>query len=202
MQFDFIIFATTFLLIFLAELPDKSLMVTVVLSTKQPRSAVWLGAAIAFGIQATIAVTAGALLTSLPETLVLSIVLAIFTLGALFLFRSAWQERAKVGIDTEEISQAAIKRSWISAVALTFGVVFTAEWGDLTQLTAAARAAETGNPLSVGLGAWGAEIVVAAIGVWVGYRIKDKLKPATLHLFTGSLLSILAVLTIVELVTN
>ncbi|MBP9233201.1 MAG: TMEM165/GDT1 family protein [Hyphomonadaceae bacterium] len=34
-----------------------------------------------------------------------------------------------------------------------FLVIFEAEWGDLTQLATAALVAQTGHPLSVGIGA-------------------------------------------------
>jgi len=102
-RFDFAVFISTFLFILPAELPDKSFIMTLVLATKQPRSAVWLGASIAFGIQAAIAVTAGSLLTRLPRELVVSIVLLIFCAGAAFLFRESWKERRHIGVDAEEI---------------------------------------------------------------------------------------------------
>jgi len=83
---------------------------------------------------------------------------------------------------------------------LTLGIVFTAEWGDITQIAAAANAAATGLPLSVGLGAWAAEIVVAGAGVWLGERIRTRIHPAQLHFITGVVLVVLAVFSAVELV--
>ena len=46
----------------------------------------------------------------------------------------------------------------LRAFATTFAVIFTAEWGDLTQLVTAGQAARTGESLSVFLGAWAALI--------------------------------------------
>lgn len=197
MQFEPSVFLTTFAFILPAELPDKSFIVTLMLATKQKRSAVWAGAAIAFGLQAFIAVTAGQLLTALPSKLVAGVVFTIFTAGAIYLYRSAWKERGS-RVETEEI-ETKIHTSWFRAALMTLGIVFTAEWGDITQLAAAANSASTGNALSVGLGAWLAEITVAGLGVWLGFRIKDKLRPDILHLITAIVLTFLAVVALTEL---
>ncbi|MEN9710740.1 MAG: hypothetical protein RL441_732 [Actinomycetota bacterium] len=201
MNFDVIVFLTTFALILPAELPDKSFIMTLVLATKQPRFAVWVGAAIAFALQATIAVTAGGLLSALPRKPVIGVVIVIFAIGATYLFRSAWKERQEVGIETEEVEKAKTRRTWGSAMLLTLGVIFTAEWGDITQISAAANAAATGNPLSVGLGAWTAEITVAALGVWLGDRIRGRIHPAQLHLVSGCVLVLLGLLAFSEFLT-
>ncbi|MFZ8925221.1 MAG: TMEM165/GDT1 family protein, partial [Candidatus Nanopelagicales bacterium] len=62
-----------FLLIFPAELPDKTFIATLVLSTRYRRVAVWLGVAAAFAVQTAIAVAAGGLLSLLPQRLVLGV---------------------------------------------------------------------------------------------------------------------------------
>ena len=123
---------------------------------------------------------------------------AIFIAGAIFLFHSAWKERSAVGVEAEEVAVAATRRTWGSAVLLTLGVIFTAEWGDITQISAAANAAATGNPLSVGLGAWLAEITVAGLGVWLGDRISGRIHPARLHFISGCVLVILCLLALGE----
>ena len=198
MTFDIIVFLTTFALILPAELPDKSFLMTLVLATKQPRFAVWVGASIAFALQATIAVTAGGLLSALPRKPVVGVVMLIFIVGAAFLFRSAWKERQKIGVEAEEVDAARTRRTWGSAMLLTLGVIFTAEWGDITQISAAANAAATGNPLSVGLGAWAAEITVAGLGVWLGDRISGRIHPSRLHAVTGVVLIVLAIVAMRE----
>jgi putative Ca2+/H+ antiporter (TMEM165/GDT1 family) len=200
-HFDLIVFLTTFALILPAELPDKSFIMTLVLATKQPRFAVWLGAALAFGLQATIAVSAGSLLGALPKVVVISVVLTIFLVGAFILLRMAWKERNTSGIEVDE-STHPTRKAWGAATLLTFGIVFTAEWGDITQIAAAATSASTGNPLSVGLGAWAAEIVVAGLGVFIGEKIRTKIRPAQLHLVTGCVMLTLATIAAFELVTN
>jgi putative Ca2+/H+ antiporter (TMEM165/GDT1 family) len=198
--FDIIVFLTTFALILPAELPDKSFLMTLVLATKQPRFAVWVGASIAFALQATIAVSAGGLLSALPRKPVVGVVMVIFMAGAFFLFRSAWKERQQIGVETEEVEAASTPRTWGSAMLLTLGVIFTAEWGDITQISAAANAAATGNPLSVGLGAWAAEITVAGLGVWLGDRIRGRIHPSRLHAITGIVLTVLSIVAMREFI--
>ena len=64
---DFTIFALTFGAIFIVELPDKTFIAALVLSTRYRPLLVWLGVGLAFFLQVLIAVTAGQLATLLPE---------------------------------------------------------------------------------------------------------------------------------------
>ena len=49
----------------------------------------------------------------------------------------------------------------LHAVGVSFALLFAAEWGDLTQLIAAAQSARTGLPLSVFVGSWCALAAIA-----------------------------------------
>ena len=109
---DIGVLLATFLVIFPAELPDKSFIATLVLATRYPKVWVWLGATVAFGIQMVIAVAAGQLLGLLPRTLVLGVTAVLFALGAVLLLRSGL--RAKAAEDAEETEEA----EEIAAVAL------------------------------------------------------------------------------------
>ena len=60
-------FFVTLALIIPAELPDKTFIATLVLSTRYRPVVVWLGVSTAFAVQTTIAVAAGQLLALLPE---------------------------------------------------------------------------------------------------------------------------------------
>ena len=71
-----------FLLILPAELPDKTFIATLVLSTRYSRIAVWLGVIVAFAVQTAIAVAAGGLLSLLPQRIVLGITFILFAAGA------------------------------------------------------------------------------------------------------------------------
>ncbi len=75
-------FFATFAVVFLAELPDKTMVATLVLTTTYRRAFwVWLGAAAAFLVHVTVAVVAGDLLGRLPERPVKLAVAALFAVG-------------------------------------------------------------------------------------------------------------------------
>ena len=86
---DLTVVAVTFGTIFLVELPDKTFIAALVLSTRYKPFAVWIGVGIAFLVQTIVAVTAGALATLLPDTLVKTVAIAIFVIGAFVLFKTA-----------------------------------------------------------------------------------------------------------------
>ena len=166
-----------FILIFPAELPDKTFIATLVLSTRYRRLAVWIGVAVAFAVQSAIAVAAGGLLALLPQRLVLGITFLLFAAGAILMLvsglRARSAEMAEEESEAEEFEESAARRAGASTstwrIALTsFIVLFTAEWGDLSQLLTAGLAARTGEPFSVFLGAWLALIIVAGIAVLIG----------------------------------
>jgi putative Ca2+/H+ antiporter (TMEM165/GDT1 family) len=202
---DLAVLLATFAVIFPAELPDKSFIATLVLATRYPRLWVWLGASAAFGIQMLIAVAAGQLLSYLPRVLVLGVTAALFAIGAVVLVRGGLRARAdELAEEAEEIEEFEAKavagKHGLAAFATTFAVIFTAEWGDLTQLVTAGQAARTDSPLSVFLGSWLALIAVAGIGVLVGSWLQQRVPLWRIRVVSGGLLALLAVVTVVELV--
>ena len=202
---DLGVLLATFAVIFPAELPDKSFIATLVLATGYSRLWVWLGASVAFGVQMGIAVAAGRLLSLLPRTLVLAVTAVLFAVGAVVLLRGGLRARAEEEADEdEEIEQIAARavggRHGMAAFATTFAVIFTAEWGDLTQLIAAGQAARTDSPLSVFLGSWLALCAVAGIGVLVGSWLQRRLPLWRIRLISAGLLAVLALVTVGELV--
>ena len=93
-------FVATFVAVFLAELPDKTMVATLVLTTTYRRAFwVWLGAAAAFLVHVTVAVIAGDLLARLPDRPVKAVVAVLFAVGAIVL----WRQRGEpVDPDQEE----------------------------------------------------------------------------------------------------
>ena len=61
-------FLAIFALMFLLELPDKTMIATIVMSTKVRPSSIVIGASTGFVVQMGIAVAAGGLLTLFPRT--------------------------------------------------------------------------------------------------------------------------------------
>jgi Ca2+/H+ antiporter, TMEM165/GDT1 family len=172
--------AAAFATVFLAELPDKTMVATIVLSARFHRPlAVWAGAASALTLQMVIAVAAGQLLRLLPDRPVRFAVAAMFAIGAVVLWRS--QSAADGAADSAEAVAEDAKRLSFRRIAVTvFGIVFVAEWGDLTQL-ATASLATTRPPLSVLVGASLAMITVSAIGVVAGRALLRVVPERILH---------------------
>jgi putative Ca2+/H+ antiporter (TMEM165/GDT1 family) len=186
----------SFVLILPVELPDKTLFATLVLATRFPPLPVFLGVGLAFGLQSAIAVTAGSLLTLLPEALVRAVVAVLFLIGAVLL----WREARKGSEDEEAAAQARENTSFLRAAAISFGVLFAAEWGDLSQLATAGLAARFGEPLSVFVGSWAALLVIAALAAFLGRKLADRLPVALLHRIAAVLFLVFAIVAAVETV--
>jgi putative Ca2+/H+ antiporter (TMEM165/GDT1 family) len=204
---DLAIVVTTFALILPAELPDKTFIATLVLATRFRRLWVWLGVAAAFFVQVLIAVTAGGLLALLPQRLVLGVTFVLFAVGAAIMIKgglaSRAQEQAEEADEEAEIASRADEQHPTSAIrifATSFVILFTAEWGDLSQLLTAGLAARTGDPLSVFLGSWSALLVVSGVAVLVGAWLRTRVPIWRVRLISGGILTALAIWTAVEFV--
>lgn len=198
-----------FILIFPAELPDKTFIATLVLSTRYRRLAVWIGVALAFAVQCAIAVAAGGLLSLLPQRLVLGITCVLFAAGAVLMLVSGLRARnaemAEEGEEAEEFEEAAARHargstSTLRIAVTSFIVLFTAEWGDLSQLLTAGLAARTGEPFSVFIGAWLALIIVAGIAVLIGGWLQKRVALWRIRLVSAAVLAALAAWTLVEFI--
>jgi Ca2+/H+ antiporter, TMEM165/GDT1 family len=153
--FDLAVIGTVFGLIFVAELPDKTAIASLVLAAKYRASWVFSGVAAAFVIHVVIAVAAGSLIALLPHRPVEAIVGVLFLVGAILLWvRGAGEEEEAAGRADETAADA----SFIRVAGTSFAVIFVAEFGDLTQILCANLAARYHSPLSVGIG--------AVLGLW------------------------------------
>ena len=188
--------ATAFLLVLPVELPDKTLFASLVLATRFPPLPVFIGVGTAFGLQVAIAVTAGSLLSLLPEALVTGVVALLFLVGAVILWRSATGEAEDGG----EVADAREQTSFLRAAAISFGVLFAAEWGDLSQLATAGLAARYDAPVSVFVGSWAALLVVSGLAVFLGKKLADRLPIALIRRVAAGLFLVFAVVAAVETV--
>lgn len=156
---DLGIIVTVFALAFVAELPDKSAVAALVLGTRFPWPWVFSGIAAAFLTHVVIAVSAGQLLHLLPGRLLEALIAALFLLGAWLIWREGTHQD-DVGAEGEaEVSgKGAEGAGFLKVASLGYGVIFVAEWGDLTQILTANLAAKYDDPLSVGIG--------VTVGLW------------------------------------
>jgi Ca2+/H+ antiporter, TMEM165/GDT1 family len=154
--------ATVFAVIFLAELPDKTALASLILGSRYRPPYVFAGVAVAFAVHTTLAVTAGGLLGLLPHRALQIIVAVLFGLGAILLLRG----RRGHG---EHLDLHGHQPGFWRVAATSFAVILVAEFGDLTQIATAALAARYHDPVSVGAGAVLALWAVAALAI-VGGR--------------------------------
>ncbi|HEX4788952.1 MAG TPA: TMEM165/GDT1 family protein [Actinospica sp.] len=159
------VIATTFALIFLAELPDKTALASLVLATRYPGRYVFLGAAGGFTVQVALAVAAGALLALMPHRALEAVVAALFLIGAGLML---WHSRGGAQEEDEpEVKQ--VSSPW-RAMLVSFGVITVAEFGDLTQIVTANLAAKY-DWASVSVGALAALWLVAGLAVLGGQTL-------------------------------
>ena len=181
-----------FPVIFLGELPDKTMFASLVLASRGKPAAVWAGAAAAFTVHVVIAVTIGASLFAIvPERLLEAMVAMMFLVGAFLALRTE-EEADDVAVAEKRSNTAAAKTA-----STAFGVVFIAEWGDLTQILTANLAARYHQPFSVAVGAALALWAVAGVAVTGGQRLLRLLPVTRVRQVTAAILVVLAIISAV-----
>ncbi|HVX21462.1 MAG TPA: TMEM165/GDT1 family protein [Acidimicrobiales bacterium] len=159
------VIATVFALVAVAELPDKTMIATLVMGSRGRPGWVWLGCAGAFLVHVILAVVAGRLLELLPHRVLEIVVTVLFFGGAVYLLvvtEKGEEEKGKEAAAAEDEV-----RPWKIAGA-AFGVILVGEFGDLTQLLTVNLTAKYHQPISVFIGALLALWGVAALGAFGG----------------------------------
>jgi len=181
------IVGAVFAVIFIGELPDKTMFASMVMSTRGHPFAVWLGSAGAFAVHVVIATTLGTVVFHLLSPRVVDAVVAvIFLVGAGIVTAEAIREYKRK--DDPEPPPAPPPRPGRTAVT-AFAVIFAAEWGDLTQLLTANLAAHYHDPLSVATGATLALWAVSAIAVTSGRWLSSVIDEVAIRIGTAVLLA-------------
>jgi Ca2+/H+ antiporter, TMEM165/GDT1 family len=187
------VFAIAFVAILLVELPDKTMVATLVLSTRYRRRPVLVGVAAAFAVQCAVAVTAGGLLHLLPHRVLEAVVALLFAVGAVLLFRESVntdEDEADVQAGTAADARLSDRRIF----GISFGVLFAAEWGDASQLATAGLVARYGQPVAIGLGAFVALVGVAGLAMLVGKVILRRVPLQLVHRIAAAMFAVFAVL--------
>ncbi len=189
-------FLGIFALMFLLELPDKTMIATIIMSTKARPSSIVIGASAGFVVQMGIAVGAGGLLTLLPVHVKDVIVAVLFLAGAGYLLLSRESTAEKKGAE-EARSEKPSTRS--REIATAFGVIFVSEFGDLTQIQAANFAAKTHELLGVFVAASLALICVSFLGAYGGQFLQRIVPVTWIRLIGGLIFAALGIYTLVRL---
>jgi putative Ca2+/H+ antiporter (TMEM165/GDT1 family) len=192
-------FLGIFALMFLLELPDKTMIATIVMSTRARPSSIVVGASAGFVAQMAIAVGAGGLLTLLPAHVKDIIVGALFLAGAAFLFLSHESTAEQVG-EARALSEHRSTR--LKEIVTAFSVIFVTEFGDLTQIQAANLTVKTRQPLEVFFAGSAAMISVSFLGAYGGQLLQRVVPLAWIRRGGGVIFLGLGLYTFISLATS
>lgn len=170
------LFASTFALIFVAELPDKTAFATLIMATRSHPAAIFVGVALAFLVQTAVAVCFGKAFGMLPEHWVR------MASGVLFLAFAVMAWFRKHNSDGDGDTGAEKSKTFARTVLSSFIVIFIAEWGDLTQLATATLVAKYPADIptvfiSSVLALWS----TTAVAVLIGNRAKNWINPVLIQ---------------------
>jgi putative Ca2+/H+ antiporter (TMEM165/GDT1 family) len=200
MEFSLAVAAVVFGTIFVVELPDKTFIATLVLSTRFRPLLVWFGVTAAFLIQTLVAVLVGGLLAQLPRTPVQVVAALMFLIGGIILIRGAASADEEEKETEEEFShKGAAAATGLRAVATSFVVLFLAEWGDLSQLFTASMVLRYDEPLSVFVGAFTALAAVSALAALLGRALLATIHLSTIRRIGGGVCLLIALFTVLEI---
>lgn len=197
---DLAAIAISFAAIFVVELPDKTFIAALVLSTRYRPWAVWVGVGLAFLVQTLIAVTVGKVVTFLPQEVVQGVAAVIFLAGAVLLLREAPKaDAAEAETEEEYAAKAGQAKGPLASVVTSFLVLFAAEWGDLSQLLTISLVGRFHEPVSVFIGAWGALLAVSGLAVVAGRVLLRRVRLSVIHYIGAAVCLLLAAYTLYEL---
>jgi len=175
---------STFTLIALAEIGDKSQLVCMTLVARHRHWPVILGATAAFIVLNSLAVLFGAgVAVWVPERVAAGIVAVLF--GAFGIHTLFKQDDAESGDVTE--------KSGHGIFLTTLTLILVAEFGDKTQIAVAGLAGGF-DPVPVWLGATAALLMVSVLGVWAGRTVLQRLPLLWLHRISGGVFLLFALL--------
>jgi putative Ca2+/H+ antiporter (TMEM165/GDT1 family) len=184
--------ATTFGLVFPAELPDKTALASLMLGSRYRPIYVYVGVVAAFAVHVVLAIVAGSLLTLLPHRILSAIVAVLFGLGAVLLIRG--------GDEADKVAKAEqdTPPTFLRVASTSFVVIFLAEFGDLTQILLVNLAARYHDPLAVGVGGMLALVAVAALAIAGGRGLLRFVPARTITLIGAAAMAVLAVLNFIS----
>ncbi|HBO12095.1 MAG TPA: UPF0016 domain-containing protein [Halieaceae bacterium] len=185
------VFLSTFGLLFVAELGDKTQLMAMSLAHRYRALPVIVGSFAAFFVLNVLAVLlGGGLATLVPRPLLLAV-------AALLFIAFAWQSWRDVG-DEEEAEMSRGRR--FGAVLTSFLLIFLAELGDKTQLAMVALAARGEALLAVFLGGTAALWLVALLGIIFGRTLLTRIPARVVHRSAALLFALFGLLALAEAV--
>jgi Ca2+/H+ antiporter, TMEM165/GDT1 family len=180
--------ATSFALIFAAEMGDKSQLVCMALASKHRPVPVVLGALAAFALLNALAVGFGTAIANwLPEYVIAASVALLFIVFGIQALRTTVEE------SDEEFKQ----KTGHGIFFTTFLLITVAEFGDKTQLAVVALSS-TNSPVGVWLGSTIALGTTSVLGVLAGRKLLQKIPLELLHKIGGVIFLMLSGVAVVK----
>jgi Ca2+/H+ antiporter, TMEM165/GDT1 family len=178
---DSAVFLSTFGIIFLAELGDKTQLTAMALATRHPWRRVFIGLAVAFALLNLGAVLVGKLFFALLPLFWVKLVSAVlFLYFGISTLRTAGFDEGEEGTQEGRFRQR-------GPVMTAFIMILLAELGDKTQLVTASLAAQRDAPLAVFAGSTLALWSVSLLGIFVGRQLTRFVPLAMIHKGAGTL---------------
>lgn len=156
-------FLQAFVLIFIAEMGDKTQIMAMAFATRYKVRHILIGVAIGAFLNHGLAIMLGSVLNRYIPIEALQLVAGVLFVAFGLLSLSISEEDE----DDEKIA----KYGAVATVALSF---FLGELGDKTQLTALTLSTEAALPLMTLLGTVSGMVVVSSIGIFVGAKLGDR----------------------------
>lgn len=173
---DLHVLLTSFGIIFLAELGDKTQLTAMALALRFPWRKIFVGIALAFAVLNLGAVLIGKLLFAILPLFWIKLVS-----GGLFLFFGVATLRSSPDDDDDPKIHAA------SAFRTAFLMIFMAELGDKTQIVTASLAAQHPQQFAVFCGSTIALWSVSLIGIFLGKQLVRYIPLRYIHRAAGGL---------------
>ena len=185
--------AVVFVVLFLAELVDRTNVAVMSRAAEGHAFRVWSGAAGAYVVSSALAVAVGALVLAGLSPYLREIRLVG---GAVIVAYGIWALYQSRSPDLEG-SERLRRRGPASGIVLsTFALVLLLEMGDNTQVLTLLFAASSSAPVAVFLAASAGLVCASAVGASVGSYLSARVHPRTLRRVFGSVLLVVGGLTI------
>ncbi|MEF8873155.1 MAG: TMEM165/GDT1 family protein [Candidatus Thermoplasmatota archaeon] len=192
----YLIIAIVFSSVAIAELGDKSQIMTISLASKYEGRSVFLGIIAGLGVITIIGVTLGTIIFRfVPLFYVKLFAAATFILFGVYTFLSSqyFEEEKESRKEDEKIRRG-------KTVSSSFFLSFISELGDKTQFVVVAFAARYAAPFSVFLGAVLAFAAVTGLSVILGAKLGESIKSKKIDFITSAVFVILGITFLVEAV--
>lgn len=158
-------------LIFIAEMGDKTQILSMAFATKYKIEKILMGVAIGSFINHGLAIILGSLLTQVIKIEMLQLIA-----GIMFIVFALWS----LSVDDDDEDDVSItKYGAIITVALAF---FLGELGDKTQLTALTLASSSRYPYIILAGTVSGMVLTSMIGIFIGSKLGSKIPEMQLKL--------------------